>query len=212
MALVNRNTGETSRTEAQRALSTSLSVPQTSTPPQSSSTEVSEQVLSWQTINHMNKLEVENSVLKKSLTELRQEMNALEEKQNLYFKRVNETLGRVDQSLSGYDLQIARLESSNEQLSGSLNSSVNDAMSRVYNNIHQTVKVDLGFCIENLERKIKAHLNKLEELSKRATNQYEKSMNTLQTVSNNNQTLVYLFLASLAGHLIGCIQWIASFF
>lgn len=104
------------------------------------------------------------------------------------------------------------LVSSNEQLSGSLSSSVNDAMIRVYNRIDHSVRIDLGFCIDDLQKKIKAHLKEMEELSKSATKQYEKSMATLQNVSNENQTLIYLFVASLVGHLIGCIQWIVGFF
>lgn len=212
MALVNRTTGETSRTEAQRVSSVSPSVPQTLTPPQNSSPETEKQILSWQTIAHMNKLELENSVLKESLAQLRQEMNELEEKQNRYFQSVNETLSSIDHSLSDYGLQVNLLQNSNEQLSGSLNASVGEAMNHVYNRIDQSVKFDLGFCVEGLEQKIKAHLKEMEALSKSATKQYEKSMTTLQTVSNEKQTLIYLFAASLVGHLIGCIQWLSSFF
>ena len=119
MSLVNKTTGESARNEAQKALLSS-SQPSSSTPHNEP------QVLTWQTISHLNKLELENSVLKESLSRQSQQMNALIEQQNQSCQRIDAALDSVRQFVSDCGEQVSRLSDSNRQLQ----SGIDRAMTR----------------------------------------------------------------------------------
>lgn len=209
MALVNRTTGETSRTEAQRALSTSLSVPQTSTPPQDSlPSETEKLIISWATINRMNQQQSENTLLKQTLCELRQEMNALEEKQMEQRIRLEEAAKNLHRSVNACEMLVRKLENSNQQL----RSGIDEAMSKAGEQIKADTKDMLGQAQCDLAAQSKKYINHLERITNEAKNCFKNTESVIHTFMNDHQTLWYVFLATLICQVVNTINWIAGFF
>lgn len=209
MALVNRTTGETSRTEAQRALSTSLSVPQTSTPPQNSlPSETENLIISWATITRMNQEHSENTLLKQTLCELRQEMNALEEKQMEQSIRLEETAKNLHCSVNACEMLVRKLENSNQQLQNG----IDEAMNKGGEQIKTDTKDMLGQAQRDLAAQSKKYINHLERITNEAKNTFKNTESVIHVFMNDHQGLWYVFLATLVCQIVNTINWIAGFF
>ena len=225
MALPNRTTGGNSRDEANRAQHL-FSPPKNSAPPPSSlergstlinpsmpeptSTppEPDRMVLTWQTINRMNKLELENSLLKESLSSLTVQMSALKEEQKQFFQMAETTMNRLDQSVKDFDGRIGSLSVANRQLQLSMNTAMNraaDQMLERYNVTLDTTKLDLA-------NKSASYISQLENISRRATKTFEAAEKRVLNFTDRHIWLTLAFCGALIGHLIGCIQWIQTLF
>lgn len=213
MALPNRTTGGNSRDEANRAqhlLSQQKPSPlppnspeQTSDPP-----EPDRMVLTWQTINRMNKLELENSLLKESLASLTKQMAALEEEQKRFFQTAEVTINLLNQCVNNFDGRIDSLSIANRQLQLSINA----AMNRVSDEIILSVNDTLGRAQLDLARKSACYVSQLESVSKGAVSAFERTEQQIQSITQRNLWLTVTFYVALICNLIGCIQWIQTLF
>ena len=225
MALMNKTTGESARSEASKAQRL-LSQQKPSTPPPSFpergsallTSDVSEQtshsqgpdklILTWETINQLNKLELENSLLKESLSSLTKQMTALEVEQKQFFQMAETTMNRLDQSVSDFDGRIDSLSAANRQLQRGINA----AMNRASDEMVQTVSVTLHQAQSDLFRKSEGYVSQLEAITSRATRTFTSLEHQIRGFAQEHLWLTLAFYGSLIGHLIGCIQWISKFF
>ena len=165
-------------------------------------------VLTWQTINRMNKLELENSLLKESLSSLTVQMSALKEEQKQFFQMAETTMNRLDQSVKDFDGRIGSLSVANRQLQLSMNTAMNraaDQMLERYNVTLDTTKLDLA-------NKSASYISQLENISRRATKTFEAAEKRVLNFTDRHIWLTLAFCGALIGHLIGCIQWIQTLF
>ena len=225
MALTNRTTGESARSEATRAQHL-LSQQKPSMPPPSFpergsvllTSDVSEQtshsqepdklILTRETINQLNKLELENSLLKESLSSLTRQMTALEVEQKQFFQMAETTMSRLDQSVSDFDGRIGSLNVANRQLQLSINA----AMNRASDEMVQTVSVTLHRAQSDLSKKSEGYVSRLEAITSRATRTFTSLEHQIRGFALEHLWLTLAFCGSLIGHLIGCIQWISKLF
>lgn len=213
MALTNRTTGGNSRDEADRAqhlLSQQKPSPlppnspeQTPDPP-----EPDRIVLTWQTINRMNKLELENSLLKESLSSLTVQMTALEEEQKQFFRMAETTMNRLDQSVKDFDGRIGSLSDGNHLLQNGINA----AMNRVADQMMVSVNDTMGRAELELARKSACYVSQLESVSKGAVSALERAKQQLKGIAQRNLWLTVTFYTALIVNIIGCIQWIQTLF
>ena len=199
MSLVNKTTGESARDEAQKAL-LSCSQPSSSTPPSEP------QVLTWQTISHLNKLELENSVLKESLSRQSQQMNALIEQQNQSCQRIDAALDSVRQFVSDCGEQVSRLNDSNRQLQ----SGIDRAMTRAADTLSHSTERALIQVESEVNRKSVAYITQMENAVKRALASFRHAEARLDDFTSRHFWLTVAMCGSVVGHLIGCIQWILT--
>ena len=199
MALVNRTTGESARVEAERALSS----PTTSSPPQNEP-----QVLSWQTLNHLNKLELENSLLKQSLTELQGEMNRLTEQQNSAIQQMDAKLESVSRFVSDCTGQVNRLSDSNRQLQNGIDT----AMTRAARELNQGQLAALVEAEGKLHRVSLSCIHRMEQETKQAIASFQDSASTIRQFTSTHVWLMVVLYGSLIGNLAGCIYWIVTLF
>ena len=223
MALMNRTTGESARDEASKAqfllsqqkpsalplsfqergstLLTSDVLEQTS-----HSQEPDKLVLTWQTINKLNKLELENSLLKESLSSLTVQMTALKEEQKQFFQMAETTMNRLDLSVSDFNGRIDSLSAANRQLQRGINAAMSrasDQMLAQYAETLDTAKLDLA-------NRSASYISQLENISRRATKTFEVAEKRVLCFTERHVWLTLAFCGSLVGHLIGCIQWIQA--
>ena len=165
-------------------------------------------VLTWQTINRMNKLELENSLLKESLSSLTVQMTALEEEQKRFFQMAETTMSRLDQSVKDFDGRIGSLSVANRQLQLSMNAAMNRASDQMVVSVNDT----LGRAQLDLARKSDGYLSRLEAITSRATKTFTNVDHQIRGFAQQHLWLSITFYAALIGHLIGCIQWIQTLF
>ena len=199
MALVNRTTGESARVEAERALSS----PTTSSPPQNEP-----QVLSWQTLNHLNKLELENSLLKQSLTELQGEMNRLTEQQTSAIQQMNTTLESVSRFVNDCSGQVNRLSDSNRQLQ----SGIDTAMNRAVRELNQGTVQTLMEAESTVHRVSVSYIHRMEQETKQAIASFHDAESTIRQFTSTHVWLMVALYGSLIGNLAGCIYWFITLF
>lgn len=199
MSLVNKTTGESARDEAQKALLSS-SQPSSSTPHNEP------QVLTWQTISHLNKLELENSVLKESLSRQSQQMNALVEQQNQSCQRIDAALDSVRQFVSDCGEHVSRLSDSNRQLQ----SGIDRAMTRAADTLSHSTERALIQVESEVNRKSVAYITQMENAVKRALASFRHAEAQLDDFTSKHFWLMVVLFGSVVGHLIGCIQWILT--
>gem|GEM_PF-6517094 len=218
MALMNRTTGESARNEASKAqhlFSASrnspppLVSPEQGLPPMSNNApEPDKLVLTWQTINKLNKLELENSLLKESLSSLTVQMTALKEEQKQFFQMAETTMSRLDLSVSDFNGRIDSLSAANRQLQRGINAAMSrasDQMLTQYIETLDTAKLDLA-------NRSASYISQLENISRRATKTFEVAEKRVLCFTERHVWLTLAFCGSLIGHLIGCIQWIQTLF
>ena len=224
MALMNRTTGENSRDEASKAQHL-FSAPRNCPPPPlsfqergstlltsdvleqtSHSQEPDKLVLTWQTINKLNKLELENSLLKESLSSLTAQMTALKEEQKQFFQMAETTMNRLDLSVSDFNGRIDSLSAANRQLQRGINA----AMSRASDEIVQTVSLTLHQAQSDLSKKSEGYVSRMEAITSRATRTFTGLEHQIRGFAQEHLWLTLAFYGSLIGHLIGCIQWISK--
>lgn len=225
MALMNRTTGESARDEASKAqhlFSASRNSPPPPSFPERGSalltSNVSEQtshsqepdkmVLTWQTINKLNKLELENSLLKETLASLTVQMTALKEEQKQFFQMAETTMSRLDLSVSDFNGRIDSLSAANRQLQRGINAAMSrasDQMLERYNETLDTAKLDLA-------NRSASYISQLENISRRASKTFEAAEKRVLGFTERHVWLTLAFCGSLVGHLIGCIQWIQTLF
>lgn len=225
MAWMNRTTGESARDEANKAqfllsqqkpsalplsfqergstLLTSDVLEQTS-----HSQEPDKLVLTWQTINKLNKLELENSLLKESLSSLTVQMTALKEEQKQFFQMAETTMSRLDLSVSDFDRHVGNLTDANRQL----RSSMNAAMNRVSDQMLEQYTETLDMAKLDLANRSSSYISQLENISRRAAKTFEAAEKRVLGFTERHVWLTLAFCGSLVGHLIGCIQWIQTLF
>lgn len=211
MALTNRTTGESARDEATRA-QLLLSQQKPSAPPPSSPKQISEQmepdklILTWETINQLNKLELENSLLKESLSSLTKQMTALEMEQKQFFQMAETTMSCLNQSMKDFDRRIDSLSAANRQLQRGINA----AMNRVSDEMVQTVSVTLYRTQSDLSKKSEGYVSRMEAITSSATKTFTSLEHQIRGFAQEHLWLTLAFYGSLIGHLIGCIQWISK--
>ena len=213
MALMNRTTGESARDEASRAqhlLSQQKPSPlppnspeQTPDPP-----EPDRIVLTWQTINRMNKLELENSLLKESLASLTEQMAALEKEQKRFFQTAEVTINLLNQCVNNFDGRIDSLSDGNHLLQNGINA----AMNRVADQMMGSVNDTMGRAELELARKSACYVSQLEDVSKGAVSALERAEQQVKGIAQRNIWLTVTFYAALIVNIIGCIQWIQTLF
>lgn len=201
MALTNRTTGESARDEAQKA---QLSSSQTD----SSTPQNAPQILSWQTINHLNKLELENSVLKESLNLHSQQMTALMEQQNQSCQKINAALVSIRQFVNDCNRQVISLTNSNRQLQNGINA----AMTRAAETLSHSAELALGQVESEVNRKSVAYITQMEAAVKRVLTSFLRTEEQLNSFTRRHFWLMVAVVGSMVGNLIGCIHWILTFF
>ena len=213
MALMNKTTGESARSEASKAQRL-LSQQKPLEPPPNSPEQTCELpepgklVLTWQTINKLNKLELENSLLKESLSRLMVQMTALKEDQKQFFQMAETTMSRLDLSVSDFNGRIDSLSAANRQLQRGINAAMSrasDQMLEQYTETLDTAKLDLA-------NRSASYISQLETISRRATKTFEGAEKRVMGFTERHVWLTLAFCGSLIGHLIGCVQWIQTLF
>jgi ElaB/YqjD/DUF883 family membrane-anchored ribosome-binding protein len=162
--------------------------------------------LTWQTISHLNKLELENSVLKESLSRQSQQMNALIVQQNLYCQKIDAALDSVRQFVNDCGEQVSRLSDSNRQLQ----SGIDRAMTRAADTLSHSTERALIQVESEVNRKSVAYITQMENAVKRALASFRHAEARLDDFTNRHFWLTVVVCCSVLGHLIGCIQWILT--
>jgi exonuclease VII small subunit len=165
-------------------------------------------VLTWQTINKLNKLELENSLLKETLASLTVQMTALKEEQKQFFQMAETTMSRLDLSVSDFNGRIDSLSAANRQLQRGINAAMSrasDQMLEQYTKTLDTAKLDLA-------NRSASYISQLENISRRASKTFEAAEKRVLGFTERHVWLTLAFCGSLVGHLIGCIQWIQTLF
>ena len=201
MSLVNKTTGESARDEAQKAL-LFFSQPNNSTPPSEP------QILTWQTISHLNKLELENSVLKESLSRQSQQMTALIEQQNQSCQKIDAALVSIRQFVNDCNQQVNRLSDSNRQLQ----SGIDRAMTRAADTLSHSTERALIQVESEVNRKSVAYITQMENAVKRVLTSFRHTEEQMDGFTIRHFWLMVVLFGSVLGHLIGCIHWILTLF
>ena len=201
MALMNRTTGESSRDEAQRMQTLSSSRPDSPQPGEP-------QVLSWQTLNHLNKLELENSLLKQSLTELQGQMDRLTQEQNRALERMERGMTDLHQFVSDCAGQVSSLSSSNRQLQNSIDA----AMRKAARELNQGATQAILDAEDKVSRVSVACVTRMEGETKQALHAFRRTEAAMQQFTERRFWQMAALYGSIAGNLICCIHWLLTIF